>query len=236
MKKHLIMPNHVGIIMDGNGRWATTRGYSRSRGHREGANTLKKLCLHMNKLGIKYVSLYVFSTENFKRSKDEVSFLMNLFIDLFQKEFQSLLDNNIKVVFSGRREPLSEKVLDAMDSIVSKTKSNTGTVLNICLNYGSQFEILDMTKKICEKVLNKELDISSIDSETINRNLYQNLPPLDLVIRTSGEMRLSNFMLYQSSYAEYYFTKTLFPDFLEEEFDKAIEEFNNRTRKFGGNV
>ena len=230
----LIMPSHVGIIMDGNGRWATKRGLSRSAGHREGANTLKELCIHISKTDIKYISLYAFSTENFKRDKEEVNYLMNLFITLFKKEFKDLNSNNIKVVFSGRREPLSKKVLDAMDKISKDTCDNTGLVLNICLNYGSQSEIVDMTKRICQLYKEDKITLDDIDLELVQNNLYQNLPPLDLVIRTSGEMRLSNFMMYQASYAEFYFTKTLFPDFTSDEFDEAIREFGNRNRRFGG--
>lgn len=236
MSKDLIIPNHIGIIMDGNGRWATSRGLKRSMGHKAGANNLKKLCIHMKNVGVKYISLYAFSTENFKRSKLEVDFLMNLFVDLFMNEFQTIADNNIKVVFSGRREPLPNKVLKAMDKVLDKTKDNTGAILNICLNYGGQSEIVDMTKKICQLVIDKKINIDDIDTNLINHNLYQDLPPLDLVIRTSGEMRISNFMLYQASYAEFYFPKILFPDFNESEFDKAIIDFNNRVRKFGGNV
>lgn len=236
MNEKLVIPNHIGIIMDGNGRWAEQRGLRRSLGHREGANTLKKICLYAESIGVKYLSVYAFSTENFKRSKIEVDFLMNLFIEMFTKEFEKIMAHNVKVVFSGRRLPLAKKVLSAMDEIVDKTKNNTSTVLNICLNYGGQTEILDMTKKIAEMVQCGNIQVDNIDFDTIRRNLYQDLPPLDYVIRTSGELRLSNFMLYQASYAEFYFPKILFPDFLENEFMEAIVEFNRRTRKFGGNV
>lgn len=236
MNEELVIPTHIGIIMDGNGRWATARGLNRSAGHREGANTLKKICIYANKLGVNYLSVYAFSTENFKRNQAEVSFLMNLFVDLFTNEFQEIMDNNIKVIFSGRKDPLPAKVLKAMDQIVAKTKENTGGVLNICLNYGGQMELLDMTRRICEKVSHGDITIDDITLELLGESLYQNIPPIDLVIRTSGELRLSNFMLYQSSYAEFYFPKTLFPDFLENEFMEAIVEFNRRTRKFGGNV
>lgn len=231
---NLVIPNHIGIIMDGNGRWATGRGLDRSIGHREGANNLKKLCHYMASIGVRYVSLYAFSTENFKRNKKEVDFLMNLFVTLFTREFKTIIDDNIRVVFSGRREPLPKKVLTAMDKISLETKNNTGCVLNICLNYGGQSEIVDMTKKLCQLYKDSQISLDDIDTLFVQKSLYHNLPPLDLVIRTSGEMRISNFMLYQSSYAEFYFTKTLFPDFNSEELDKAIVEFNKRTRKFGG--
>ena len=150
MNKDFIIPCHVGIIMDGNGRWATKRGLSRSVGHKAGADNIKKLCLHAADVGVKYLSLYAFSTENFKRSAEEVNFLMDLFIRVFTTEFKVFEENNVKVLFSGRREPLSKKVLETMDGIVERTKNNTALVLNICLNYGGQSEIADTTKKICQ--------------------------------------------------------------------------------------
>lgn len=234
MNKDFIVPCHVGIIMDGNGRWATKRGLSRSAGHKAGADNIKKLCLHAADVGVKYLSLYAFSTENFKRSAEEVNFLMDLFIRVFTTEFKVFEENNVKVLFSGRREPLSKKVLETMDGIVERTKNNTALVLNICLNYGGQSEIADATKKICQMYKDGLIKLEDITPEFIQHNLYQDLPPLDFVIRTSGELRTSNFMPYQSSYAEYYFPKILFPDFDNAEFDKAIEEFNKRNRRFGG--
>ena len=234
MNKDFIIPCHVGIIMDGNGRWATKRGFSRSVGHKAGADNIKKLCLHAADVGVKYLSLYAFSTENFKRSAEEVNFLMDLFIRVFTTEFKVFEENNVKVLFSGRREPLPKKVLETMDGIVEKTKNNTALVLNICLNYGGQSEIADTTKKICQMYKDGLIKLEDITPEFIQHNLYQDLPPLDFVIRTSGELRISNFMPYQSSYAEYYFPKILFPDFDNVEFDKAIEEFNKRNRRFGG--
>lgn len=234
MNKDFIIPCHVGIIMDGNGRWATKRGFSRSVGHKAGADNIKKLCLHAADVGVKYLSLYAFSTENFKRSAEEVNFLMDLFIRVFTTEFKVFEENNVKVLFSGRREPLPKKVLETMDGIVEKTKNNTALVLNICLNYGGQSEITDTTKKICQMYKDGLIKLEDITPEFIQHNLYQDLPPLDFVIRTSGELRTSNFMPYQSSYAEYYFPKILFPDFDNVEFDKAIEEFNKRNRRFGG--
>ena len=234
MDKNLVLPTHVGIIMDGNGRWAKERGQIRSMGHKKAIDTIKELCAHMSDIGIKYASLYAFSTENFKRDKDEVDFLMNLFTSTFKRAFNFMNERNIRVVFSGRREPLPKDVLNAMDEIVEITKDNSGMVLNICVNYGSHPEIIDTTKKICEMYKDGKIELDDITDEFIQSNLYQDLPPLDYVIRTSGELRLSNFMMYQASYAEFYFPKTYFPDFNSEEFDKAIEEFNNRNRRFGG--
>ena len=234
MKDDLIIPNHVGIIMDGNGRWAQKRGLARSLGHKAGADNLLSLCKHISKVGVKYLSLYAFSTENFKREAGEVNYLMNLFIELFNSKLRELSDNNVKVIFSGRRDPLPEKVLKAMDEVVTYSENNTGLILNICINYGGRAEIVDMTKKLCELYKDNEITLEDIDYDLVNKNLYHELPDVDLVIRTSGELRISNFMLYQSSYAEYYFPETLFPDFNEEEFDKAILEFNKRNRRFGG--
>jgi undecaprenyl diphosphate synthase len=234
MNNELLIPNHVGIIMDGNGRWATDRGQIRTMGHKKAVGTLKDLCVHMADLGVKYASLYAFSTENFKRDIKEVDFLMNLFITAFNKEFDFIKKKKVRVIFSGRREPLPQKVLEAMDKIVEETKNNTDLVLNICLNYGSHAEMVDTTKKICEMYKNGEIELEDISEEFIQKNLYQDLPPLDFVIRTSGELRLSNFMMYQASYAEFYFPKVYFPDFTAEEFDKAIIEFNKRSRRFGG--
>ncbi len=229
------LPNHIGIIMDGNGRWATKRGLPRSAGHKAGAENLKKLCKHINKLGLNYLSLYAFSTENFKREVSEVNYLMNLFIEMFTNDFKFLIEDNVKVLFSGRREGLPNNVVKAIKKMENDSKNNTGTVLNICLNYGSQDEIVDMVKKISGEIKSGKIDIEDIDKELVNKNMYYELPPVDYVIRTSGEMRISNFMLWQSSYAEYYFPETLFPDFDGKEFDKAIEEFNKRHRRFGGN-
>lgn len=234
MNNELVIPNHIGIIMDGNGRWAVKRGLTRTMGHKKAVSNLKELCIHMVDMGVPYCSLYAFSTENFKRDKKEVDFLMNLFISSFQKEFDFLKDKNVKVVFSGREDPLPKEVLAAMKKIMDDTKNNTGLVLNICINYGAVSEIEDMVKKICLEYKNGDINIDDINSDYILKNMYQDLPRLDFVIRTSGEQRLSNFMLYQASYAEFYFPEVLFPDFDNKEFDKAIEVFNKRNRRFGG--
>ena len=231
---NLKYPTHVGIIMDGNGRWAVERGLTRSQGHRAGADNLKDLVLYINELGIKYLSVYAFSTENFKRSKAEVDFLMNLFVSLFKSEADIFLKNNIKIIFSGREKPLPKKVLKVMDELTEKSKDNTGLVFNVCLNYGSRAEIVDMTKKLCEKYKSGFIDLDDIDEKFILTHLYQDLPDMDLLIRTSGELRLSNFMLYQASYSEFYFPKTYFPAFDRKEFDLAIDAFNGRDRRFGG--
>lgn len=229
----LKIPNHVAIIMDGNGRWATKRGKKRSMGHLEGSKTLEKLALHAIKKGVKILSVYAFSTDNFKRSKEEVDYLMDLFITMFKNKMKKIEKEGIRIVFSGRRHPLRDDVLDAMGEIVDNTKNNQNGILNICLNYGGQEEIVDASKKMALDLLNKNISIEDIDKVSFSKYLYQDLPPVDLLIRTSGEYRISNFMPYQITYAEFYFTDVLFPDFKEDEFDKAIDSFNHRDRRFG---
>ena len=225
---------HLGIIMDGNGRWAKQRGLKRSLGHKEGSKTLEKLCIHLAETDIKYLSVFAFSTENFKRDKEEVDYLMDLFITMFQKEFKKLKEKGVKVIFSGRRNPLRPDVLDSMDKITEETKNNNKLVLNVCLNYGGHSEIIDATKKICCDILDNKINIDEIDEEIFEKYLYQELPPIDLLIRTSGEYRISNFMLWQMSYSELYFTNTLFPDFNSNELDEIINNYYHRDRKFGG--
>jgi undecaprenyl diphosphate synthase len=227
--KNEAIPNHIAIILDGNGRWATKRGLPRSAGHKEGSKTLLKLVEHIFKKGIKVLSVFAFSTENFKRNKEEVDYLMNLFIKMFKTQFKRLKKENIKVIFSGRKNNLPANVIESMNAIENDTKDNE-YIFNICLNYGGQHEIVDAVKKI----INDKVDINSIDTETFKHYLYNDLPDIDLLIRTGGEKRISNFMLYLLSYSELYFTDTYFPDFNGSEFDKAIDEFNNRERRFGG--
>jgi len=229
------IPNHVAIIMDGNGRWATKRGLSRSEGHLEGSKTLQKLTEHIFNKGVKVLSVFAFSTENFKRSKEEVDYLMNLFIKMFKTNFKTLKSKNIKIVFSKKENGLPEKLEKIIEQIESETKDNTAGIFNICINYGGQDEIVDTTKKLCKKVLSGELDINDIDNNIFEQNLYQYLPPIDLLIRTSGEKRVSNYMLWQLAYAEMYFPGVHFPDFNSNEFDKALEVYTSRNRRFGGN-
>jgi len=233
LDNELLIPNHIGIIMDGNGRWAKERGMIRTMGHKKAVGTLKELCIHMADVGVRYCSLYAFSTENFKRDIKEVEFLMNLFISSFEKEFEDIKKRKVRVLFSGRREPLPEKVLKAMDKIVEDTQDNKELTLNICLNYGSHAEIVDMTKKISELYKDNKISLDDINEELISKNLYQDLPPLDFVIRTSGELRLSNFMMWQAAYSELYFPDTLWPDFNKKELYKALKEFEKRNRRFG---
>ena len=230
----VVYPNHLGIIMDGNGRWAKKRGINRSLGHKAGADNLINLLNYIYKnTSIKVVSLYAFSTENFKRDKNEVDYLMKLFVTLFNSKLESIKKNNVKVVFSGRRENLPKSVLEAMDKTTDDTKNNTRGILNICLNYGGDYEIVDMAKKVAKQVLEGTLNIDDITKEVVSKNLYQDLPPLDFIIRTSGEMRISNFMIYQSSYAEYDFPDTYFPDFDSKCLEESLDNYRKRDRRFG---
>ena len=222
------IPNHVGIILDGNGRWATERGLKRTAGHLAGYKNLLDISKYILNAGTKYLSVYAFSTENFNRPQEEVDYLMNLFMKGFSEDSHIFNEENIKVIFSGRKEKLSEKVLKAMDKMMEDTKNNTKGTLNICLNYGGRAEIVDATNKIIRD------NIKKIDEETFKKYLYNDLPDIDLMIRTSGELRISNFMLWQISYAELYFPKCYFPDFNHEEYDKALEEYTKRDRRFGG--
>lgn len=222
------VPTHVGIIMDGNGRWATRKGLKRTDGHYAGYKTLKKTALHILDKGVKYLSVFAFSTENFKRSVEEVDYLMKLFVKAFKSDENFFIKNDVKVVFSGRKEPLSDEVYDVMKRIEKNTSHCKKGVFNVCLNYGGQSEIVDATKKIVNLVQEGKLNIEDLNTENYYKYLYNDLPAIDLLIRTSGEVRISNFMLYSISYSELYFTNTCFPDFNEEEFDKALFEYQNR--------
>ena len=227
------IPNHVAIIMDGNGRWATKRGLKRSAGHLEGSKAFERIAFHAIDMGVKVLSVYAFSTDNFKRDPEEVDYLMNLFIKYFKTKMDKINKKDIKVVFSNRRVNLRDDVLDAMDKIEEQTKDNKKGILNICLNYGGQEEIIDASIKLA-KDINNGLDITNFKREDFYHYLYQDLPPIDLLIRTGGEVRVSNFMLYQMSYSEFYFTDTLFPDLEKSEFNKALFMYENRDRRFGG--
>ena len=189
------IPCHVGIIMDGNGRWAKERGLNRSKGHEAGYKTLKTTAKYILDSGVKVLSVFAFSTENFNRPKEEVDFLMNLFIKGFKKDSAFFNKENIKVVFSGRKEPLKKDVIEAMEYLSESTKNNTKGILNICLNYGGRSEIVDAVNHIIKD------NLKEVDEEVINSYLYNKLPDIDLLIRTSGEVRISNFMLWQLSYA-----------------------------------
>lgn len=227
------MPNHVAIIMDGNGRWAQKRGLKRTKGHQKGAEVLKRISEYVYDKKIKVLSVFAFSTENWKRDKEEVDYLMDLFLKAFKDNFDAVKKKGVRVVFSGLKDKLSDKVVKAMEKMSEETKNNNNGVFNICLNYGGQDEIVNASKKISEDVLNGNLSINDINKDSFGKYLFNDLPPIDLLIRTSGEYRISNFMLWQMAYAELYFTDVLWPDFDEKQMDKAIEAFCSRDRRFG---
>lgn len=222
------IPNHVAIIMDGNGRWATNRNKKRSEGHKAGAKNLESLAMTAFDKGIKVLSVYAFSTDNFKRDKEEVDNLMDLLVNYFNKKLDKIVKKGVKVVISGRRDNLREDVLDSINNITDRTKDNKNGIFNICLNYGGQEEIIDA----CIKYVNSSSK-EKLTRDNFYKYLYNELPPIDLLIRTGGEIRLSNFMLYQLSYAELYFSNVYFPDFDSSELDDAIDYFNNKDRRFG---
>ena len=224
---------HFAIIMDGNGRWAQKRGLNRSLGHKKGASTLEKIASHINDLKIDVLSVYAFSTDNFKRSKEEVDYLMDLFIQMFTKKFTKLKEKGIKVVFSGSKDGLRDDVIKSMDKIVSETKDNKGTILNVCLNYGGQEEIIRASLRYLENIKNGK-ENKNISRDDFYKYLDNDLPAIDILLRTGGDHRLSNFMLYQMTYAEIYFIDTLFPDLKNKEIDEIIDSFYHKDRRFGG--
>ena len=229
------LPVHIGVIMDGNGRWAKKRGLPRSAGHQAGADALKKIVTECNKMGIKYITVYAFSTENWKRPKDEVDFLMNLLLNYLRDAERTLAGENVVIRAIGSRAELSEEIQQQIIKTENFTKDNTGIVMNIAVNYGGREELVSATKAICEKVLSGEASIDDIDQDSISGNIYtKDQPDPDFIIRTSNEQRLSNFMIWQASYSEFYFTETLWPDFGVNDLRKAILEYQNRNRRYGG--
>ena len=231
------IPRHVAIIVDGNRRWAKNRLMPASFGHKAGFERLKEITRYaVGDRGVFVLSLYVFSTENFARDAKEVGYLMDLFANNFRTIADEMNERGCKVLFSGRREGLQARVCDAMDYMEQLTAQNTKGIVNFCLNYGSRAELTDAVRAIAAETKTGTLDPAAIDERTIEQHLYQDLPPVDLMIRTSGEQRLSNFLLWQCAYAEFYFTPVLFPDFTKECFDAALADYANRDRRMGGNT
>lgn len=229
------LPKHIGIIMDGNGRWAKKRGLPRSAGHKAGAESLKKIITEANKMGIKYATVYAFSTENWKRPKDEVDYLMNLLMDYLINAEKTLSGENVVIRAIGSRKELSEEMQKQIKKTEDFTANNTGIVMNIALNYGGREELVNSFKSLARDISDGKKSIEDIDENAVAEKLYtNNQPDVDLLIRTSGEMRLSNFMLWQVSYAEMWFTDKLWPDFKPSDLHKAIIDFQNRGRRFGG--
>lgn len=230
-----LLPKHVAIIMDGNRRWAKEKGIDYRLGHKEGAENLKRIAKYANKIGIKYLTVYAFSTENWKRTKEEIGALMIL-LQKYLEEF--LTDNdfdNIKINVLGDVLKLDKGLQKSISKILERTKNNTGLILNIAFNYGGRDEIVRAIKKIATDVNENKINIEDINEQMVSNSLYTagQLEP-DLLIRTSGEQRLSNFLLWQLAYTEFYFVQKYWPDFSEQDFDKAIATFENRNRKFGG--
>ena len=229
------IPQHIAIIMDGNRRWAREKGIETKEGHKAGAENLENIAKYCNEIGIKYLTVYAFSTENWKRSKEEVSALMILLKSYLKKFSKSANKENIKIKILGNIDVLEDGLKKSINETVEKTKNNTGLTLNIAFNYGGRDEITNAMKKIAKKVINNEIKIEDINEDLIARNLYtENQPDPDLLIRPGGELRTSNFLPWQLVYTEFYFTDKYWPDFDKDELMKAIQTFNKRNRKFGG--
>ena len=228
------LPQHIAVIMDGNGRWAQQQGKNRLRGHEAGAKAVRKTVEAAAKLGIKHLTLYAFSTENWNRPKTEVSTLMSLLVRNLRRELRQMTKNNIRLSAIGSLDKLPKKVREELVEVIEKTQSNTGTNLTLALSYGAREEIKQAVIDISKKVKNSIINVESIDETIINEHLYtQHLPDVDLLIRTSGEVRISNFLLWQIAYAELYFTDVMWPEFDEYELHQAINSYLKRERRFG---
>ena len=228
------LPEHVAIIMDGNGRWAQRRGLARVEGHRAGVERVDEIVEAASRIGIKYLSLFAFSTENWNRPKEEVDFLMELFALYLDAKREKLLSGNVRLNVMGRVWELPEKVQKKVAEVEEATRSCTGLVLNLAVNYGGRGEIVDAAKRIAEAVLAGRIGPDRLTEELFSSYLYDTwIPDVDLLIRTGGELRISNFLLWRLAYAELYFTPVLWPDFTEDEFRRAIEDFTRRERRFG---
>ena len=229
------LPKHIGVIMDGNGRWAKKRGLPRSAGHSAGSDALKKIVTEANNLGVKYITVYAFSTENWKRPEAEVNYLMSLLLDYLKNAEKTLLGENVVIRCIGSRKELSDEIQEQIKKTEKFTSKNDGIVMNIALNYGGREEITNAVKVLAGKVKDGEISAGEITEADIENNLYtSSQPDVDLLIRTSGEQRLSNFMLWQVSYAEMWFTDKLWPDFKPADLRQAIIDFQSRGRRFGG--
>ncbi|MBM3248155.1 MAG: isoprenyl transferase [Candidatus Omnitrophica bacterium] len=228
------LPQHIAIIMDGNGRWAKQRGLPRAAGHKAGIDNFKKIVKVANEIGIKYLTLFAFSTENWKRPRREISMLMGALERFLDRELAELNKNNIRLRVIGREDPIPKNIIEKLRNTQKLTKNNTGLTLNLALNYGGRTEIVDAAKKMTKSILMKKNDIEQINEDNFSEFLYTaDTPDPDLLIRTSGEMRISNFLLWQLSYAELYFTKKFWPDFHREDLLDAIKDFQSRQRRFG---
>lgn len=231
------IPKHLSVIMDGNGRWAKKNNLPRFAGHKAGVKTIRMIIAESAKAGVNILTLYAFSTENWKRSKREINALMNLFQDVIKKEKKSLIENQICVRFIGYRDTLSAPLQSAMEDLESATQNNKGLLLNIAINYGGRSELCYAFQTILQQFRQGNLALSQVDQNLINQHLYTSgLPDPDLLIRTGGERRISNFLLWQIAYTELWFTKTFWPDFSKDHLWKAFNDYEKRVRKFGGEV
>lgn len=229
------VPAHIAIILDGNGRWAKKRFMPRTYGHRKGAFNIRTIARYANQIGVKYLTMYCFSTENWKRPEDEVNYLMTKPVRYIKRYYNDLVNSSIKITFIGRRDRIPADLLNILTDLENKTRDHTGLVLTLCIDYGSFDELSTAIKNITSEVVENKLEISDINEQCIMSHLFtKDYPPVDLMIRTSGELRLSNYLLLQSAYAELYFTDVLWPDFNEKELLKAIENYQSRNRRFGG--
>lgn len=229
------IPQHIAVIMDGNGRWAKSRGLPRMAGHHSGMKTVKRITMAADRLGVKYLTLYAFSTENWKRPKAEVEFLMKLPQEFLAIELQELIEKNVQVRMMGYKEDLPDHTLRAVEEAIKQTANNTGLVLNFALNYGSRKEMIEAVRLIGEEVRAGRLLPEQINDEHMDSSLLTSgMPDPDLLIRTSGELRLSNFMLWQLAYSELWFTDVYWPEFTEEHFYEAVREYQRRARRYGG--
>jgi undecaprenyl diphosphate synthase len=229
------LPKHLGIIMDGNGRWAKKKGLPRQAGHSAGAANFKKLTLYCNRIGLKCLTVYAFSTENWKRPKGEIENLMNLFREYLKDALQNFRDENIVTRFVGDLSVLPDDIKSLIDEAVENTKDKTGMILNVAINYGGREEIVHAVKEIYKDIENKKLSIDDVTEDTITDNLYtKDYPEVDFIIRPSGEYRLSNFLMWQSAYSEFWYSDILWPDFNENELNKALADYAKRNRRFGG--
>jgi undecaprenyl diphosphate synthase len=227
---------HIAIIMDGNGRWAKKRGMPRTFGHKKGAENVVNITRAMKESGVKYLTLYAFSTENWQRSEDEVKALMDLLREYLDKEFKEIMDNNVKLVFIGERYMLSDDIREKIEYLGKTSKDNSDLTLCIALSYGSRHEIVNATKNIAKAYANREINLDDITFDLVSNNLYtKDIPDPDILIRTSGEQRISNYLLWQLAYTELFFTNTLWPDFKKDELLDIINQFNNRERRYGKN-
>ena len=229
------LPVHIAIIPDGNGRWAKKRGLPRNAGHKEGSNALKRVVIFCNKIGVKYVTVYAFSTENWKRPKTEVEGLMELLLDFLANAEKELKGTDICIKVIGDIKALPPKLQEEIPKVVKMTENNTGLVLNIALNYGGRQEIVNAVKNIAKDVSKGKIKSEDIDEKLISSRMYtKDIPDPDLLIRTSGEWRISNFLLWQTAYTELWFTDVLWPDIKESHIIKAINDYGRRNRRFGG--